>query len=530
MSDGTKVIKLHDRMCSEREEFESLWELTSTYNLPNKSEVYDWKSASKGSRKNLRVYDSTAIHYNELLASALHSMMTNPTAQWFELTTGDQLLDSNPAVREGLQKIVRKIHAILNNSNFQTEIHEVYLDLGCFGTGTLLIERDDENIIRFKSDPIYQMYIKESHKGDVDTVSKVYMYTIEQMIEKYGEDFLKEPVFEHVKKDSDKKYEIVHMVMPRSDAERAGLKGPKGMSFASYHVVRQGNIILKESGFRTFPYAVPRWIKISGEVYGRSPAMKALPDTMMLNQMMRTTLRAAQKVVDPPLMVPDDGSLSVNSTPGGINPYRAGTQDRIYPLETRGNIGIGLQMMQDARDRIKQSFFIDQLQLKDGPQMTATEANIRNDDNLRILSPILGRQHFELLQPMIARIVDVMLEQGEMPEDLPAELEGVNLKVFYSSQVAKAQRMGEAMNLDRYMMSLTQMAQVDPSVMQIIDMEKYGRYMAELDGIPEDILKTPQEIKKIQQAQASAEQSAMEQQRNQSEADVMQKMASAARE
>ena len=58
------------------------------------------------------------------------------------------------------------------------------------------------------------------------------------------------------------------------------------------------------------PYVVPKMLKASTEIYGRSPAMNALPDVKVLNKMVETALKAAAKQVDPPLLVPDDSMLS----------------------------------------------------------------------------------------------------------------------------------------------------------------------------------------------------------------------------
>ena len=45
--------------------------------------------------------------------------------------------------------------------------------------------------------------------------------------------------------------------------------------------------------------------------------MTALADIKMLNRMSEVTIRAAQKQVDPPLLVPDDGfMLPVRTIPG----------------------------------------------------------------------------------------------------------------------------------------------------------------------------------------------------------------------
>jgi hypothetical protein len=49
-------------------------------------------------------------------------------------------------------------------------------------------------------------------------------------------------------------------------------------------------------GFRTFPYAVSRYVTRPGQVYGDSPGMLALADTKMLNVMAQTMIQEAQLV------------------------------------------------------------------------------------------------------------------------------------------------------------------------------------------------------------------------------------------
>ena len=76
-----------------------------------------------------------------------------------------------------------------------------------------------------------------------------------------------------------------------------------------------------------------------------------------------------------------------------------------------------VEIMQDVRERIKQHFFVDQFQLREGPQMTATEVNTRVDMQLRLLGPLLGRLHFEFLQPMVGRMLQIMSRKGLLPEN-----------------------------------------------------------------------------------------------------------------
>ena len=65
---------------------------------------------------------------------------------------------------------------------------------------------------------------------------------------------------------------------------------------------------------------------------------EALSYVKILNEMEKTYLKALQKMVDPPLMVPDDGFINpVRTTPGGLNYYRTGLgrDERIFPLPMR---------------------------------------------------------------------------------------------------------------------------------------------------------------------------------------------------
>lgn len=506
-----KYLKMYKACKAGRQNWDEHWRDVARYVIPNKENVWDYNYAGKGEKKNLRLYDSSARHYNELLASALHSMLTNPSVQWFELTTGNRELDKDPKVKEYLQKTVRRIHQVLNNTNFQTEIHEVYLDLGSFGTGAMLIDEDDENVMNFSSRPIYQFHLMENFKNQIDTFFIEIALSGRKILQKYGEDALTEQFLKMIKEKPDKEHIVIMMVSPNEERDREK-KDSSNKPFKSLHFLQKECLILKRSGFDEFPAVFPRWIKDSMEIYGRSPSMKALPDIKMINSMMKTIIRAAQKVVDPPLMIPDDGFMRFNTKPGGLNPYRSGTTDKVYPIETRGQVGIGIDMVKDIRDRIKESFYIDQLQLREGPQMTATEVNARTDEHLRLLGPILGRLHFELLQPLIARVLGIMKRKKKLPENPPEALAGADIEVYYSSQIARAQRISEGNSFERYFAAVMGMAEAFPSIIDNFNPDGISQYLASIHGVSHEVMREEQErdaIREQNQEQQAAEQQAL---------------------
>lgn len=516
LTKGNIILKRYEKLKSARMNWDAHWEDIANFIIPKKDNIYGF--VTKGDKKHNMLFDGTSIHVNELLASALHGLLTNPSIQFFDFTTRDADVDGIDEVMVWKQLIVRKIHQVLANSNFHTEIHEIFLDLGSFGTGLLRISEDDLTLVRFDSKPIYEAYIQENNLGIIDTVYRKFKWTAKQIVEEFGEEKTPKSVTDKLIVAPAEEFEIIHAVGPRDNAlseKQAGSENPKGFPFASFHVLVKDGTVLKESGFREFPYAVPRWSKISGEIYGRSPGMKALPDIRMLNQVMKTTIRAAQNVIAPPLMVPDDGAgRPVNMRPNGINYYRAGTQDRIAPIVTNGRIDLGEAMAEQIRMRVRQAFFIDQLQLNEGPQMTATEVVQRTEEKVRLLAPILSRLNAELLSPLVERVYGILLRKGEIPEP-PQEIAGRNLEVVFSSTIAKAQKSAELETITRLIQTTAPILQAQPESMDNFDGDGTLRYVGQVLNAPTELFRTKREVKKIregrQQQAQQAEQAAQEQ-------------------
>lgn len=480
--------------------WESHWLDVANFFIPEYDDIFGYKTP--GEKKRYKIVDSTGPQSLVLLASALHGMLTNPSGPWFGLSTGIKEIDENDDVRKWLQDCGYLINDVLNASNFQQEIHETYLGLGSFGTSLFGIEEDQDRIVRFNSRPIYHAYIAENNKGLVDTVYRKFDWTLRQIRQEFGNDKLPKQLRDS--KSMDDEFEIIHAVYPRSDYDLDSYS-PKKMAFASCYVLKDKEFLLDEGGFQEMPYVVPRWMKVAGEEYGRSPGMVALPDTKMVNEMMKTTIRGAQKMVDPPLLLPDEGIIMpFRATPSALNFYRAGSQDKIEPLQTGGRVDFGFQMLEDVRKRIREAFFIDQLQLDIGPQMTATEVQQRVDEKLRLLGPVLARQQFELLRPLIDRVFKIMARKGKLPPNMPRILEGAKFRVQYTSQIARAQRMSEMQTLDRAIQLNAPIIGVDPTVLDNVNGDEYFRYSVKLAGLPQQLIRNQADVKKIRDIRQKA--------------------------
>lgn len=270
-------------------------------------------------------------------------------------------------------------------------------------------------------------------------------------------------------------------------------------------------MVMQESGFQEFPYVVPRFLKATGEVMGRSPAMVALPDVKMLNLMSKTIIQAAQKLIDPPLLVPDDGFLlPVRTQPGGLNFFRSGTRDTITPLNTGANIPIGLNMEEQRRTAIRSAFYVDQLLTGGSPNMTATEVVQRQEERMRVIGPVLGRLMNEMLRPMIDRVFALML-RADMLAPPPEILQGLDVDVEYVSPLARAQKSSSLNSTMKALEILLPLAQALP-VADHINADGLVNHIMDSLGVPKKVVKPQSEVDAGREEQAAQQQAMMERQ------------------
>lgn len=490
---------------NQRTNWETHWQQLADYMLPRRADIT--KKRSEGDKRTELIFDGTALHAVELLAASLHGMLTSPSIAWFTLQYRDPFLQGVDVANEWLEAAQKQMYMEFARSNFQQEIHEMYYDLVVFGTAALFVEADQSNKgVRFSCRHIAEIYISEDAQGKVDTIYRHFTMTARAIAVRFGEENLPQKIKKSLEKEPYTEHPLVHVIFPK-DNLKSDLFAKINKPFASIYYCPESKMQLSEAGFDEQPMLVPRFNKDSVSVWGRSPAMNCLADTKMLNKMSEITLRSAQKQLDPPLMIPDDGFFSpIRTTPGSLNYYRSGTRDRLEPLQIGANNSLGLNMEEQRRQAIRQAFYVDQLVLDQGPNMTATEVLSRQETRMRVLGPVMGRLQSELLQPMIDRVFAIMMRQGAFPEP-PEELQGADYDIELVSPLAKAQKQMELQNTLRGVEVLTQVGQIAP-VMDYLDGDKMVDYLIDVMGLPAQVVRSEEEVAILrrQQAQQAAQQ------------------------
>lgn len=490
---------------AERGNWENVWQEIADNLIPRRNNIIARRSP--GEKRNSKRYSSAGQHALEILAAALHGTLTSKAVLWFELTTGDDELDKQRPIRDWLDECAMRMWRQLNRSNFHSQIHEGFLDLGAFGTALLLEEEapGDPFNLNFKSFPIESYVAEENDQGMVDAVGIKHAFTARQAIQHYGEKNLDRRILKAAEQQPARLWPFVQWIMPRAERD-ARKSDAKNMPFASVHVDREHCVIVKEAGYREQAFVCPRWSKAAGEKYGRGPGDEALPDIKVLNEATRLELNGWAKAIDPPLLLEDDGVIGKIAMRPGQPTIVRDIERSLRPFESKARWDVNRIKLEDYRTSIRQAFFADQLELpKAGPEMTATEILARVELMERVLGPTLGRIEAELLNPIIGRTFNLMLRARRLPEP-PSEISLIDVR--YVGPLARAQKQQEMAAFDRFLQRTAGLAQFDPQVVDLLDADEAGRWLHENHNLPGRLLRGPRAINQLRQQRAQAQQAA----------------------
>lgn len=502
-----------------RGNWESHWEEIAERVLPRQMGFVGERT--DGEKRTQKVFDSRPMIALDRFAAVMDSMLTPRQSIWHNLRTTDEALNRYHDVKAWFYQVNKILFAARYSprANFSGQNFERWISMGAFGTGSLFIDFEAGKGLRYRCVNLRDTFFKQNHQGIIDTVLRCIKLTARQAAQQFGEKALTEKMRAALDSPNrqDEKFEVLHAVTPRTDySERRA--DARGKPWASYYIaLAEKQLMASPGGFTTFPYSIARYVTAPDEVYGRSPAMSALPDIKMLNEMSRTDIRAVHKLIDPPILLHDDGILgsgqmSVNMKPGGLN---VGGVDRngnamIQPFNTGARVDINENKMEQRRAAIDDAFLVTLFQiLVETPRMTATEALIRAQEKGMLLTPTMGRQTSEALGPQIEREIDLLMFHRVLPP-MPEVLReaGGEYEIVYDSPMSRMQRAEELVGVQRTMELLAPFAQLDPSVLDVFDRDELARLTAEVSGVPMPVLRSPEVVAQVRQQRAQQEQEA----------------------
>ncbi len=498
-------IERMKRLETDRTNWDSQYQDCADYAMPQNSQIISERSSGEVL---MDLFDTTAEESNIQLASGLYSFMFPTETRAFVLEIDDEELAENDDVKQWLDAATKTIHKRLIASTFREAFFEHLKSLGCFGTGCLYEEKGKKTTIVFINYFMRDIYIIRNSDGEVDTVYRRFKFSARQAHQEFGIENLGDKIRTAYNDLSmrDKKFEFIHVVEPREDRDSEA-DNPLNMPWSSLYISRDESEFVNnaESGYEEFPYQVSVFDKDSLEDYGRSPTMKKLPDIKMANELKRIRIKAWDKMVDPTMLVKDDGSVwPLTTKPGGVVFYR---DEKPEWWEFTGNLSEINTAVSDTQQEIQKGYFVDMFDpLIDKQNMTATEVQARVEQKLRFLTPIIGRLQSGLFNPMIQRVIGILGRQKKLPE-MPEVLSEKEFSVMYLGRLALALRTIETEGLTKTLQEWTPLA--DMNILEWLDHINIPiafRDSARNNGVPASWLRSLDEVTQIQADRAAKEQ------------------------
>lgn len=508
-----QILDFQQGLENERKQWESLWRDCATYIDPNADDFGAESERKQGSKKGEKVFDNTAIMARDRLAAAHESMLTPRNAKWHGLKATVAHLNEDEEVLEYFEAVRDRIFGARYSpkANFSSQIGAYYQCLDTFGTGAVFIDETIGQGLRYKALHLNEIYIAEDFQGRVNCVHRKFTLTAKQAMEAMKAGKFESLPQEIIRAASDPgrkldRHWFLHCVYPNGEPGFGAYQGRNSWNFSSHYIAMDYAHSCGESGYRTMPYAVGRYITGPRETYGRAPGMTVLRDIQMLSEMNKTAIREAQRLADPPMFLSGaPGNSPFSMRPGALNYGQVDpTTGRLMaqPLQTGADLSALLELIQDRRQSVNDAFLVTlfQILLDKPPNMTATEALLRAQEKGVLLAPTMGRQQSEFLGPMIEREIDILTEAGEF-DDLPMpdimREYGSGIDIVYDAPLNRIMKADEAVALIRTVETLTPLFEVYPELRYVVKPAEFGRTVADANGAPPTGLRSVKEVEAL---------------------------------
>lgn len=498
--------------------FAAHWEEVAELVMPTSRNTFYYGNYNfPGLKKTDRQVDTTAALALSRFASILDSLLTPRNLTWHMLGSNQEYVMKNRAARLWFEQVTKLMfkHRYAPIGNFSAQNQNIYESLGAFGTGNMFVDQACDpqgNLVRglrYKAIPLGEMFLRENHQGLINGFCRWFRLTGPQAMDMFKED-CPARLLEQARVSSQMPFDFLHRVCPREDYERGRLD-KKGKPFASYYICLTTNEFIREGGYRRFPLAASRYIQTPGEVYGRSPAMLALPSIKTINAEKRDFLTQGHRAASPVLLTNDDGIANLSMRPGALNSGGVSADGKpLVHILPSGNIQVTQEMMAEE-SKIIEGFFLTDLfkvLLSDPKIYTATQIVEMMSQRGILIAPTVGRQQSEYLGPMIDRELDLLGNMGLLPP-MPGILKEARgeYDVIYTSPLSRDMRAQEVAGFNRTLetaLSIVNAIQ-DPAPLDTFDFDVIMPAVSQINGMPESWRASDDKVAAKRQARAQAQ-------------------------
>jgi hypothetical protein len=542
-SDGVQLRTYYESLRSALSDEQSTW-LPHWYDLSRfmapQNQRFEPDDVDTGYRRDQAIIDNTATLALRTLSGGIMSTICSPSQTWFKLLPVHFDIQDDKEAQEWLADVEDKTRTLLIKSNAYLALHTAFEDMATYGTTAFAVLEDERDVIRCHPFPIGSYYLSGDTARRVDFCMRVVNMKVRELVDRFGfaaVDSATQVQYESnsggLKEEWKQVVHVVHRNKYFGDGPQIGTdKMPWASNYYqldSYKTTGPKSEIglLSRGGFEEFPIIACRW-RVTGEnVYGWSPAMDALGDTMQLQLLTKRIMQAHDKMVNPPMVAsPSLAKDNVSILPGGIT--YADTRDGAHgfkpAFQVQYNLEHAQQNIRETQKRINSALYVDMFLMfaqSDRREQTAEEVRAKREEKMLVMGPVTERANDEMLGPFLWRVMAIAERRGIY---LPRPQSLVNkgaIRIEFVSVNAQAQRLQGIANMDRMNAMIGSVAGIDPSVLDIVDYDEFTKKYAELLGVPPEVVRDANELAAIRKQRA-------DQQAQAQQADNAQKLAASA--
>jgi hypothetical protein len=525
--DPREIKKRFETLYSERKVVEEQWQTIEQFVAPYKGKFFKEQQGESGIewRESRNIYDATAVQAHIQLASSIHGALTNPAVMWFDMQWRDLDLRKNYQARVWMERAAKRVYDELQDSNFNLEANNCYRGLTSFATAAVIEEpnadiTDEWKGITFTHVPIKQCYFEPDANGQCRNFYRLLRWRASRIVDKFGLDNVPDTVKAKYESATDDEIEVIYCCYTRTDKQDQTdtILTPDNRPYGFTYILRADATVLDTGGYYEMPAFMVRWEITDESMWGNGPAHYALADILTLNTLVELDLKSREKVIDPANLIQERALMTdLDLSPGAQNVVRDVTQIRPYESAARFDaVESSIVRLQQA---VRKYFYIDQLELKDSPAMTATEVAARMELMQRMLASTMARLKEDFLNPLLTRTFNLLYRAGEF-DDLPDGVELTDYDITYIGPLSRSMKFDQAASVERWITQLQLIAQMGgeaEKVMLVPNFDAIARYAADNLNLPTELTRSADEVeedynerKGMAQRQASAEAAANE--------------------
>lgn len=531
MSDRLKYFQnRYAELKDAREDFVPEWKQLCKFLAPSTGMLYTDPANDKDKRKYTYPKDNLnglPQRYMRNLATALVATLCPPDSRWFGFTVPDETDEE----QSWLHKASDSVMAVFQARGISAYLESLFYEGAVYGVSCMSMEKSNKYKLDFGSFTIGEYFLDDDFEGNENTLYHRFAMNTRQLKEWFGYEKLPQRLKDEL--DNGRKFttwNVIQAIEPNPEY-LPEFKNEFNKAYVSYIWIEGLNAddcVLEEKGVRDFPFITFHWYRKINTVYTMGLGHDILPDVKELQALEKDTKRARAKKINPPLRA--DPSLKNSGIHVGSDDINwTNNKEGVTPLyNVNFDTAEGQAAIQEKEQKLYQltyNYLFSQI-INRNKTMSATEVNKVSQEELILLGGIVQNATLAL-GAVCERAFKLLLEEGELPDDMPDSLRGKIMSTTFHSLLAQSQSLSDLKLVERWLQAMSIMAQMNPNAIRKVDVFKVADEYARRLDIDMDLVVPTDVIEEQMAAEAEAQ---AQMQQAQMQADALKAMGSATKD